>query len=147
LLFGQSDQSLAGFRSAARPVCMRARPWGQDFVHDFGRCCGSPNHFVMFAGIAFAGRGERMSEKQPRSRRQPVAQDGMIYGDDGARIAPCRLRNISTTGAQIELHREADLPKTFRLALSENGRVQRRCTIVWQFSTVVGVKFADRKQP
>ena len=82
-----------------------------------------------------------MAAKQPRAKRQPVNQDGMIYGADGARIAPCRLRNISATGAQIELQRETALPKTFLLSLSENGAVKRRCTIMWQFSTVIGVKF------
>jgi hypothetical protein len=82
-----------------------------------------------------------MTEKQPRAKRQPANQDGMIYAVNGARIAPCRLRNVSATGAQIELLREIELPKTFVLSLSENGSVQRRCTIAWQFSTVVGVKF------
>jgi hypothetical protein len=83
-----------------------------------------------------------MAEKQTRAKRQPVHQDGMIYGLKGAQIAPCRLRNISRTGAQIELHRETELPKTFLLSLSANGSVRRRCTIMWQFSIVVGVKFA-----
>jgi hypothetical protein len=82
-----------------------------------------------------------MAEKSPRAKRQPVNQVGMIYAVNGARIAPCRLRNISVTGAQIELQREIELPKTFLLSLSENGVVRRRCIIAWQFSTVVGVKF------
>jgi len=82
-----------------------------------------------------------MAEKSPRAKRQPVNQDGMIYAINGAQIAPCRLRNVSATGAQIELLREIELPKTFLLSLSENGSVRRRCTIAWQFSTVVGVKF------
>jgi hypothetical protein len=83
-----------------------------------------------------------MPAKQIRAKRQPVNQDGMIYGLSGAQIAPCRLRNISATGAQIELLREIELPKGFLLSLSGQGGVQRRCTIMWQFSTVVGVKFA-----
>lgn len=82
-----------------------------------------------------------MAEKQPRAKRQPVNQAGMIYAANGARIAPCRLRNISATGAQIEFDREIILPKSFLLSLSENGVVRRRCTVAWQFSTVVGVKF------
>ena len=82
-----------------------------------------------------------MAEKSPRAKRQPVNQVGMIYAVNGARIAPCRLRNISVTGAQIELQREIELPKTFLLSLSENGVVRRRCTIAWQFSIVAGVKF------
>lgn len=83
-----------------------------------------------------------MSEKRSRAKRQPVNQDGMLFGANGAQIAPCRRRNISATGAQIELDREIELPKTFLLSLSKNGGVRRLCTIAWQFSTVVGVKFA-----
>ncbi len=66
----------------------------------------------------------------------------MIYNMNGTQIAPCRLSNISGAGGQIELLREIELPKTFLLSLSGNGEVQRRCTLVWQFSTVVGVKFS-----
>lgn len=82
-----------------------------------------------------------MAEKSPRAKRQKVNQDAMIYAINGAQIAPCRLRDISVTGAQIELLREIELPKTFLLSLSENGSVRRRCIIAWQFSTVVGVRF------
>jgi hypothetical protein len=67
----------------------------------------------------------------------------MLYKTDGQWIAPCRVRNISVTGAQIELRRETDLPPTFLLSLSKNGEVIRRCNIVWQLSTVVGVRFED----
>jgi hypothetical protein len=52
-----------------------------------------------------------MPAKQIRAKRQPVNQEGMIYGLSGGQIAPCRLRNISATGAQIELLRETVLPK------------------------------------
>jgi hypothetical protein len=88
-----------------------------------------------------------MAIKPPRAKRQSVSHDAMIYETAGAQIAPCVLRNISVTGAQIELQRETDLPKTFMLSFSANGGVRRRCTIVWQFSTVVGVKFALSRGP
>jgi PilZ domain len=67
----------------------------------------------------------------------------MVYRTDGRLIGPCRVRNISTSGAQIELRRETELPKTFLLSLSQKGNVIRRCAIVWQLSTVVGVRFED----
>jgi hypothetical protein len=67
----------------------------------------------------------------------------MIYDTDGKWVAPCRLRNISVSGAQLELKRETELPRTFLLSLSKNGEVVRRCVIVWELSTVVGVRFED----
>jgi PilZ domain len=83
-----------------------------------------------------------MSGEGRRAKRRSVYHSAMIYGTDGARIAPCVVRNVSVGGAQIELQREVSLPKTFLLSLSENGHVRRRCKIVWQFATAVGVSFA-----
>jgi hypothetical protein len=82
-----------------------------------------------------------MSGEGRRAKRQIVCHSSMIYGMDGARIAPCTLKNVSVGGAQLELQREVNLPKTFLLSLSENGQVRRRCKIVWQFATVIGVCF------
>jgi hypothetical protein len=67
----------------------------------------------------------------------------MIYGADGIKIAPCRLRNISVTGALLELAGETELPTSFLLSLSKNGEVVRRCNVVWRLSTAVGVRFED----
>jgi PilZ domain len=80
---------------------------------------------------------------QRRAKRVPINHDGMAYNTGGKQIAPCRVRNISVSGAQLEFSREPELPKTFLLSLSPNGEVVRRCNIVWQYSTVVGVRFED----
>ena len=83
-----------------------------------------------------------MSGEGRRSKRRSVYHTAMIYQTNGARLAPCVVRNVSVGGAQIELQREVKLPLTFLLSLSENGQVRRRCKVVWQFSTAVGVSFA-----
>lgn len=70
--------------------------------------------------------------------------DGMIYDDDGNSLASCVLRNISASGAQLELEREFEVPQKFLLSLSREGKVRRSCTKMWQFSTVVGVRFAEQ---
>jgi hypothetical protein len=64
-----------------------------------------------------------MFREQPTAGRRPVDQDGMIYGTDGCLIAPCRLRNVSDTGAQIELRSGIALPKDFLLSLTRKGQV------------------------
>jgi hypothetical protein len=78
------------------------------------------------------------------SRRQLVEIDGMIYDQHGQKLAHCILRNVSVGGAQLELDREAEIPERFLLALSHDGHVQRQCRKIWQFATVVGVKFNTR---
>jgi len=65
----------------------------------------------------------------------------MICDHQGKALARCMLRNVSVGGAQLELDRESDIPPTFLLMLSHDGHVQRHCHKVWQFATVVGVKF------
>lgn len=83
-----------------------------------------------------------MNADNRSSKRQPLTYDGMAYHDHGGPIAPCMLRNISQGGAQLEFTQEIDLPQHFVLALSHDGHVRRQCGKVWQFATVVGVKFA-----
>jgi PilZ domain-containing protein len=83
-----------------------------------------------------------MSGEGRKFKRRAVYHSAMIYGTNGARLTSCVVRNVSVGGAQIELQREVELPKTFLLSLSENGQVRRRCKIVWRFSTAIGVSFA-----
>ena len=76
-----------------------------------------------------------------KAKRKEVRAGGMIYSEAGQRLAECELRNVSATGAQLELRRETNLPVNFILTLSQSGVVRRRCELVWQFSTVLGVRF------
>lgn len=82
-----------------------------------------------------------MSSEHRIAKRQPVEIDAMIYDIHGTQLAHCSVRNVSAGGAQLELKQEADIPEVFLLALSHDGHVQRHCHRVWQFATVLGVKF------
>jgi hypothetical protein len=82
-----------------------------------------------------------MAANSRKSKRQPVAISGMIYDVQGRPMISCVVRNVSISGAQLEFETEADLPPAFTLSLSHEGRVRRLCRSVWQFSTVVGVRF------
>jgi hypothetical protein len=79
------------------------------------------------------------------SKRLPVEIDGMIYDRQGKQLAQCMLRNVSAGGAQLELVQEIDIPKDFVLSLSREGHVKRNCERVWQFATVLGVKFTIKE--
>jgi hypothetical protein len=85
-----------------------------------------------------------MAANNRSSKRRPVAVDGMIYDHRGQRLAQCTLRNVSVGGAQLELLQEIVVPQTFLLSLSHDGHVRRSCSKIWQFATVVGVKFSER---
>lgn len=70
----------------------------------------------------------------------------MVYTSDGKPLVACQLCDVSATGAKIAVAKEVVLPKSFVLSLSRDGQVRRECTVAWQFSVVVGVRFG-RSEP
>ena len=42
---------------------------------------------------------------------------------------------------RVSKRRAVDINAAFLLALSHDGHVQRHCRKIWQFATVLGVKF------
>jgi PilZ domain len=76
-----------------------------------------------------------------KSRRRDISTQGMIYDANGKAVMPCSLRNVSETGAKLELNQDVLLPRSFLLALTPGGNVRRLCQPVWQRATVAGVRF------
>jgi hypothetical protein len=85
-----------------------------------------------------------MTSNSRKDKRQNVEISGMAYDTHGAPITACTVRNVSSSGAQVEMTKEIELPATFQLALSRDGTVRRRCHKMWQFATVAGVRFASQ---
>jgi hypothetical protein len=84
-----------------------------------------------------------MGREKRKAERRAVRLAGRIYARNGEPIVDCEMRDVSATGARLALPREIDLPREFLLSLSHDGYVRRRCEKAWQFSILVGVKFAD----
>jgi hypothetical protein len=82
-----------------------------------------------------------MTNERRRTKRQALRRKGMIYTSDGKPVVACQLCDVSATGAKIAVAKEVALPKSFVLSLSRDGHVRRECTIAWQFSVVIGVRF------
>ena len=78
-----------------------------------------------------------------KSPRRNIFQIGKVYNPDGTPLVECILRDISATGAKLELREDMSLPKSFMLALTRDGIVRRPCETVWQLSIVAGVRFSD----
>ena len=87
-----------------------------------------------------------MGKEQRKDSRRPFAAMGIVFGIDGKLIVRCELRDVSVSGAQIVLEKEATLPSRFLLAMSLNGKVRRACTLAWQFSIMAGAKFDPRPE-
>lgn len=89
------------------------------------------------------------SEEVRRSRRQSACLQAAILSARLSEPVPCVVRNLSATGARIELITKSDkkplvaeerLPDTFVLALRLE-RTEVDCEIVWQRGNVLGVRF------
>jgi len=71
--------------------------------------------------------------------RQRVLKQGMLAFGGGGGI-DCTVRNISASGARIEIANPIGLPPTFTLVIKAD-QFLRRCHPVWSADTRVGVAF------
>jgi hypothetical protein len=78
-----------------------------------------------------------------KSPRFKIAAPAMIYDANGKSVMACTVRDISATGARLELSQDAPLPTPFLLALTRDANVRRLCEPVWQLAIVAGVRFSD----
>ena len=87
--------------------------------------------------------GRVMSGEKRKWRRKPIGTAAFLYSFDGQRIGPCQVKDVSQGGAMLVHSNADDLPRQFVLSLSRNGRVRRRCQIVWQTTNHIGVRFTE----
>jgi hypothetical protein len=74
------------------------------------------------------------------SPRHRVLKAGTIEFS-GSRL-DCVVRNLSATGAAIEVNSPIWFPDSFVLAVASDGSA-RRCHIVWRAEKRIGVAFDD----
>lgn len=79
-----------------------------------------------------------MLEKRSSPRRR-VLKAGTIAVAGGG-VLPCRVRNVSDTGAAIDIAADQLLPEEFRLVIEVDAFI-RRCRIVWRDVSRLGVTF------
>src|SRR4051812_28476112 len=79
-----------------------------------------------------------------KSRRRDISTRGMIYDAAGKAIMACSLRNVSETGAKLQLTQDVPLPRSFLFALTPDGSVRRLCERVWQRANAAGVRFTAK---
>ena len=54
----------------------------------------------------------------------------------------CTVKNISATGAKIDIANTVSIPNTFDLEVPQKGRVYR-ARLCWRAETALGVEFLD----
>jgi hypothetical protein len=57
---------------------------------------------------------------------------------------PARISNFSKGGARISYVAHSQIPDRFDLLMTEDGKVGRRCKVVWRSDREFGVEFVAR---
>jgi hypothetical protein len=79
-----------------------------------------------------------MDERRSAGRERALKAGRIKFGPgDGIR---CMIRNLSSSGALLELGDPADLPNEFVLVVLSNLK-QRNCEVVWRQRSRFGVAF------
>ena len=111
------------------------------------------NHFDMQTDVLFAGRikpGFTLPKVEPAADAAKAGKDKRRASRRDVKRAArisfarqnllCTVRNVSATGASIQVANVDTIPDSFRLVM-EMETAARRCVVVWRKATQVGVKF------
>jgi PilZ domain len=87
--------------------------------------------------------GNRKSDRVQFQRPYPAN----LMGVDGTWRRSCLMRDVSSTGARLEIEGTTDVlqAKEFFLVLSSTGLAFRRCELVWLDGTIAGIRFLTGK--
>jgi hypothetical protein len=75
-----------------------------------------------------------------RRRHPRVEIDEVAYVSSGGASTRCRVLNLSTEGAAIDVPNATYIPRRFRL-MTEKDRLIRKCRVVWIQQNRIGVAF------
>jgi hypothetical protein len=89
----------------------------------------SPGMLAMFA---------RKRTERRRSARSTPGSRAWIRLDDGFAVRPCRLIDLSPTGARLSIEGEITRPFALLLSLNSAGRKAR---VKWRRGNQVGIQF------
>ncbi len=83
-----------------------------------------------------------MRPEYRKDKRRFILHGARIVLADGSVLEGCRIIDISSTGARLEVkHLDAVVPDQFTLLLSYDGHLRRQCLVVWRSETTIGIEF------
>jgi PilZ domain-containing protein len=75
-----------------------------------------------------------------RERRMRVLKMARIVFNGGYSVYDCRVKNLSESGALLEMASLLGIPNRFEIAL-EATAARRLCTVMWRTDRLMGVAF------
>lgn len=82
-----------------------------------------------------------MPSTAPKTYQRPLDLPAFLYTAEGQPLGACRMREVSGAGATLASAPSGDLPEMLLLSLSRNGKVRRRCRLMWRNEDEIGVHF------
>jgi PilZ domain len=79
-----------------------------------------------------------MIEKRVAPRHRVFKHGTLTFNDGGG--VDCTVRNISSTGARLDIDNPVGVPQSFTLVI-ETDQFMRRCHAVWSSDKRIGVAF------
>jgi hypothetical protein len=84
-----------------------------------------------------------MSAESRVCPRRRVLKTGSIAFNHGGSVIDCTVKNLSLTGAGLQLVSSIGIPDHFVLVIE--GRVKHRCRVAWRGPDRIGVMFLDQQ--
>ncbi len=83
-----------------------------------------------------------MDEDHRRAPRRRTLKGATIVFGDGNFTVKCLVKNVSETGALLDMESTSEVPNQFRLVFDDRS-TDRRCNVAWRSSKRLGVTFVD----
>ena len=84
-----------------------------------------------------------MVEARRAERVRSFLKARIVFNNHNTTIE-CTIKNISTSGAKIEIGNAMSIPETFDLEIPQKGR-SHRARLSWRNATAIGVEFIDEE--
>ena len=79
--------------------------------------------------------------KQRQSPRRRENRAAWIEAKNGAAPLDCTVWDVSEAGVRLTIDTPRSVPQEFFLVLSKDGKVRRKCRVVWRSNEQVGACF------
>ena len=84
-----------------------------------------------------------MQERRKFARARVIKSAKLVVGTSS--VVDCVVRNLTNTGARVEVPNTAALPENLVLTF-DGGRSMRSCRLVWRTVNETGVEFLSAKR-
>jgi PilZ domain len=81
-------------------------------------------------------------DEQRRKQRQRVLKSGKIVYGGGSIVIDCTIRNLSDTGARLQVPTSVAIPDRFEFTEASSGKI-RPANVVWRKGDLIGIRFGD----